>query len=126
MIGAAALDFCIPRAPRISASYITSHNYRGFNMPGISGMEAQELNSNSRFLFRQPRALQWFEGGKLMRRQDGERQAGRFELFLDLLYVAILSNFADSLTEDISGAKLVKYIVSRRTIPPLIAHTDAP
>lgn len=37
---------------------------------------------------------------------------GRFELFLDLLYVAILSNFADSLTEDISGAKLAKYIVS--------------
>ena len=47
-----------------------------------------------------------------MRRQDGERQAGRFELFLDLLYVAILSNFADTLAEDISGAKLVKYIVS--------------
>lgn len=37
---------------------------------------------------------------------------GRFELFLDLLYVAILSNFADALAEDISGAKLVKYIVS--------------
>lgn len=88
-------------------------------------MEAQELNSNRRFLFRQPRALQWFEGGKLMRLQDGERQAGRFELFLDLLYVAILSNFADSLTEDISGAKLVKYIVSR-SIPPLTADTDAP
>ncbi|KAJ5486009.1 hypothetical protein N7530_000309 [Penicillium desertorum] len=46
-----------------------------------------------------------------MKLQDGERQAGRFELFLDLLYVAILSNFADTLTEDISGAKLVKYIL---------------
>lgn len=80
-------------------------------MPGISGMEAQELNSNPRYLIRQPRALQWFEGGKLMKLQDEERQAGRFELFLDLLYVAILSNFADTLAEDISGAKLVKYIV---------------
>jgi hypothetical protein len=37
---------------------------------------------------------------------------GRFELFLDLLYVAILANFAETLAEDISGAKLVKYIVS--------------
>lgn len=73
--------------------------------------DTENHQSNPRFLFSQPRALQWFEGGKLMRRQDGERQAGRFELFLDLLYVAILSNFADTLAEDISGAKLVKYIV---------------
>ena len=39
---------------------------------------------------------------------------GRFELFLDLLYVAILSNFADTLAEDISGAKVAKYIVGSR------------
>ena len=78
----------------------------------MSASTPEEPQSNPRFLFHQPRALQWFEDGKLMRRQDGERQAGRFELFLDLLYVAILSNFADTLAEDISGAKLVKYIVS--------------
>ncbi|KAJ5092442.1 hypothetical protein NUU61_007312 [Penicillium alfredii] len=71
----------------------------------------EEQKSEHRFLFRQPRALQWFEGGRLMKRQEGERQAGRFELFLDLLYVALLSNFADTLTEDISGAKLAKYIL---------------
>jgi hypothetical protein len=39
--------------------------------------------------------------------------AGRFELFLDLLYVGILSSFADTLVEEISGAKLVKYLVRR-------------
>ncbi|CAI7612174.1 unnamed protein product [Penicillium bialowiezense] len=77
----------------------------------ISALEARENLSDPRYLLSQPRALQWFEDGKLMRRQDGERQAGRFELFLDLLYVAILSNFADTLAEDISGPKLVKYIV---------------
>ncbi|CDM37866.1 Low temperature requirement A [Penicillium roqueforti FM164] len=77
----------------------------------MSASTPEEPQSNPRFLFHQPRALQWFEDGKLMRRQDGERQAGRFELFLDLLYVAILSNFADTLAEDISGAKLVKYIL---------------
>jgi hypothetical protein len=36
---------------------------------------------------------------------------GRFELFLDLLYVAILANFAENLAENASGAGLGKYIV---------------
>ena len=36
---------------------------------------------------------------------------GRFELFLDLLYVAILANFAENLAEDVTGVKIVKYIV---------------
>lgn len=36
---------------------------------------------------------------------------GRFELFLDLLYVAILANFAESLADDVTGDNLVKYIV---------------
>ncbi|KAJ5825415.1 hypothetical protein N7474_002553 [Penicillium riverlandense] len=76
-----------------------------------SGIDCQSLESSPRFLLRQPRALQWFENGRLMKRQEGERQAGRFELFLDLLYVAILSNFADTLSENITGAQLVKYIL---------------
>ncbi|OJJ36984.1 hypothetical protein ASPWEDRAFT_67296 [Aspergillus wentii DTO 134E9] len=74
-------------------------------------MEAHNLQPNPRFLFRQPLALQWFENGKLVKRSEEERQAGRFELFLDLLYVAILANFADTLAEDISGVKVVKYIL---------------
>lgn len=36
---------------------------------------------------------------------------GRFELFLDLLYVAILANFAENLAEHATGSGLVKYIV---------------
>jgi hypothetical protein len=31
-----------------------------------------------RALFRQPKALQWFEDGKLMKATQGERQAGNF------------------------------------------------
>jgi hypothetical protein len=65
-----------------------------------------------RALFRQPLALQWFENGVLKKRCDEERQAGRFELFLDLLYVAILASFADGLAEHPSGIQVVKYIVS--------------
>jgi hypothetical protein len=83
-----------------------------------------------RALFRQPLALQWQEDGQLKKRAEGERQAGmfpflisyfcliidhfsgRFELFLDLLYVAILANFAENLAEHVSGDNVVKYIVS--------------
>ena len=101
-------------------------------MTSAAGTNTEVQQVTPRFLIRQPRALQWFENGRLVKRHDCERQAGeghcerqltgailihqfftgRFELFLDLLYVAILSNFADTLAEDISGAKLAKYIVS--------------
>ncbi|CRG86311.1 8-amino-7-oxononanoate synthase [Talaromyces islandicus] len=66
---------------------------------------------NTRYLIRQPLALQWFDNGKLCKRSEEERQASRFELFLDLLYVAILANFAETLAEDVTGVKLVKYIL---------------
>ena len=36
---------------------------------------------------------------------------GRFELFLDLLYVAILANFAENLADHVSGPQIVKYMV---------------
>ena len=39
---------------------------------------------------------------------------GRFELFLDLLYVAILANFAENPAEHASGSALVKYIVGEQ------------
>lgn len=44
-----------------------------------------------RYLFRRPRALQYFERGVLRKAQDKERVSGRFELFYDLLYVALVS-----------------------------------
>ncbi|OCL00841.1 uncharacterized protein K441DRAFT_5161 [Cenococcum geophilum 1.58] len=43
----------------------------------------------NRYFIRQPKALQYFYNGELKR----ARQAGRFELFLDLLYVAIVRIF---------------------------------
>lgn len=49
---------------------------------------------------------------------SGLINTGRFELFLDLLYVAILANFAESIAEHISGAQLVKYIVSHECSSP--------
>lgn len=45
-------------------------------MVGPSGIETDELQSNPRYLLRQPRALQWFENGRLVKRNEEERQAG--------------------------------------------------
>ncbi|KAH8695201.1 bacterial low temperature requirement A protein-domain-containing protein [Talaromyces proteolyticus] len=73
--------------------------------------EHHEPKADPRYLLRQPVALQWFDNGKLCQRSEEERQASRFELFLDLLYVAILANFAENLAEDVTGVKLVKYIL---------------
>lgn len=47
--------------------------------------ELQEGAHGSRYVIRRPRALQWFYDGRLYKASDEERQAGRFELFLDLL-----------------------------------------
>ncbi|OCT54269.1 hypothetical protein CLCR_00278 [Cladophialophora carrionii] len=64
-----------------------------------------------RYLIRKPRALQYFHRGQFKRELEKERVAGRFELFLDLLYVAIIANFSDDLTEKPTGANLVKFIL---------------
>lgn len=47
--------------------------------------ELQKDTVPSRYLIRQPRALQYYYNGELRKESDGERAAGRFELFLDLL-----------------------------------------
>lgn len=83
-------------------------------------------------MFKRPKALQWFRDGRLEKASDEERQAGRFELFLDLLCrcfifsvarswsfannpwildVAIVANFSEDLAEHADGKHLVKYIL---------------
>jgi hypothetical protein len=46
-------------------------------MAGPSGIDTNELQTETRYLIRQPRALQWFENGRLVKRRDEERQAGK-------------------------------------------------
>uniref|UniRef100_A0A8H7KFP7 Low temperature requirement protein A n=1 Tax=Bionectria ochroleuca TaxID=29856 RepID=A0A8H7KFP7_BIOOC len=72
--------------------------------------ELQEANEASCYLIKQPRPLQWFYKGRLVK-GSGERQAGRFELFLDLLYVAIVASFSDELAEHPDGLHLAKYLL---------------
>lgn len=46
-------------------------------MSAPTGIGTGDLRSNPRYLFRQPRALQWFDNGRLVKRHDSERAAGR-------------------------------------------------
>jgi hypothetical protein len=52
-------------------------------------MNCDELQKNTRapsYMVKKPAALQWYDPrGVLCKIKDEERQAGRFELFLDLL-----------------------------------------
>ncbi|KAL2208657.1 hypothetical protein CC79DRAFT_1331806 [Sarocladium strictum] len=78
-------------------------------------MNCDELQKNAKascYLVKRPKALQWFHNGRLCKESEDERQAGRFELFLDLLYVAIVANFSDELTEHPDGAHLAKYLLT--------------
>jgi hypothetical protein len=58
----------------------------------MSSPDSENAALGHRYLLRRPKALQYFDAeGKLSKASDEERQAGRFELFLDLLYVALVS-----------------------------------
>ncbi|KAH0844286.1 hypothetical protein AYO21_00761 [Fonsecaea monophora] len=87
-----------------------------FSSPSPPSIEPRPVSADneavaSRYLIKRPKALQWFHNGRLERESEEERQAGRFELFLDLLYVALVANFAEDLAEHPSGAELVKYLL---------------
>jgi len=59
---------------------------------------------------KQPVALQFHYHGRLYK-YHGERTAGVFELFLDLLYVAIISQFSSTVAETPDTIHLVKYVI---------------
>lgn len=50
----------------------------------------EEEPKERRYLVQRPRALQYFHNGQLKKAAEKERVAGRFELFFDLLYVALV------------------------------------
>lgn len=62
------------------------------------------------FWWVKPHALNYFKDGVLYRTK-GERTSGKIELFLDLLYVGIVSNLASSATEEASAGSFLKYIL---------------
>ena len=50
----------------------------------------EEEPKERRYLIQRPKALQYFHNGQLKKAAEKERVAGRFELFFDLLYVALV------------------------------------
>ncbi|CUM57539.1 unnamed protein product [Debaryomyces tyrocola] len=60
--------------------------------------------------FIRPHALNYFKDGVLYRTK-GERTSAKTELFLDLMYVGIISNLAGHATENASGGALLMYIL---------------
>lgn len=51
----------------------------------VNCSKIQESTIGTRYLIRRPKALQWFHNRDVIRDSEEERQAGRFELFLDRL-----------------------------------------
>lgn len=58
--------------------------------------------------FIRPHALNYFKDGVLFRTK-GERGSGKTELFLDLMYVAIIANVAGEASENALGAAFLRY-----------------
>ncbi|CAD6906397.1 unnamed protein product [Tilletia controversa] len=73
--------------------------------------EARRIHANRRYLFRKPRALQYFRG-HLVVRGDDERSSQRIELFFDLTFVGIIAVLAEEAIHDGTGAGLVRYLIT--------------
>lgn len=73
--------------------------------------EARRIHNQRRYIFRRPRALQYFRGRMLVRSEE-ERGSGRLELFFDLKFVGIIAVLAEEAIKEPTGANLVKYLIT--------------
>jgi low temperature requirement protein LtrA len=73
--------------------------------------EARRIHAQRRYLFRRPRAHQYFRGTTLVR-SDEERSSGRLELFFDLTFVGIIAVLAEEAVAEPTGASLVRYLIT--------------
>ncbi|KAL7419951.1 hypothetical protein Q5752_004914, partial [Cryptotrichosporon argae] len=64
-----------------------------------------------RQLVRRPIIRQWIDGGKLYR-EPAPREVPRFELFFDLLFVAIIHQLADAAIEEPGGDAVARFILT--------------
>ncbi|KAJ1031695.1 hypothetical protein NDA13_002085 [Ustilago tritici] len=96
----------------------TSSNAKGRNAEGRlwRSMERQDarnraLHSERRYLFRRPRALQYFRGNVLVRSEE-ERSSHRLELFFDLVFVGLIATLAEEAIHEHNGDAIVRYILT--------------
>ncbi|ORY30203.1 bacterial low temperature requirement A protein-domain-containing protein [Naematelia encephala] len=64
-----------------------------------------------RDLVRAPCVRQWVEGGRLYR-ESTSREISRFELFFDLLFVAIIHQLADAAIEEPGGPAVARFVLT--------------
>lgn len=69
------------------------------------------LHQQRRYLFRRPRALQYFRGNILVRSEE-ERSSHRLELFFDLVFVGLIASLAEEAIHEHNGAGIVRYILT--------------
>ena len=69
------------------------------------------LHEQRRYLFRRPRALQYFRGNVLVR-SDEERSSHRLELFFDLVFVGLIATLAEEAIHEHNGDAIVRYILT--------------
>ena len=73
--------------------------------------EHREVHLGRRYMFRRPRALQYFRGNVLVRSAD-ERTSHRLELFFDLVFVGLVVGLAKEAVHEHDAIALVRYILT--------------
>ncbi|CDU23991.1 uncharacterized protein SPSC_02620 [Sporisorium scitamineum] len=71
----------------------------------------RQLHESRRYLFRRPRALQYFRGSVLVRSEE-ERSSHRLELFFDLVFVGLIATLAEEAIHEHNGDAIVRYILT--------------
>lgn len=71
----------------------------------------RQVHSSRRYLFRRPRALQYFRGTVLVRSEE-ERSSHRLELFFDLVFVGLIATLAEEAIHEHNGDAIVRYILT--------------
>ncbi|GAC73602.1 hypothetical protein PANT_9c00207 [Moesziomyces antarcticus T-34] len=72
---------------------------------------SRAMHEQRRYLFRRPRALQYFRGNVLVRSNE-ERSSHRLELFFDLVFVGLIATLAEEAVHEHNGDAIVRYILT--------------
>ncbi|GAA5873874.1 hypothetical protein JCM8547_008627 [Rhodosporidiobolus lusitaniae] len=103
-----------PQSPSPVTLFDLAHS-RKHHHPHEKTKHEEHLHDTShplswRHLFKRPVVRQWLAGGVLTN-ECAQRQAGRFELFFDLVFVGVLHLFAERAAEESSSWAIFKFLV---------------
>lgn len=103
-------------APSTSSGTSSSRSPRDAKSRKWRSMERRDaqnraLHEQRRYLFRRPRALQYFRGNVLVRSEE-ERSSHRLELFFDLVFVGLIATLAEEAIHEHNGDAIVRYVLT--------------